>query len=89
MAILRMYNEGSKDNQPALTWADVKGTLTDWRLYGHYIIYFGASPAFASLSLFVPSITNGLGYHDLEAQLMTVPPWAIAYGRSISAKRST
>jgi sugar phosphate permease len=81
MAILRLYHEGSKENQPAITWEDVRGTLTDWRLYGHYIAYFAISPPFASLSLFSPSITIGLGYRDLEAQLMTVPPWAIAYGQ--------
>ncbi|KAI3321834.1 hypothetical protein HD806DRAFT_523763 [Xylariaceae sp. AK1471] len=32
-----------------------------------------------SLSLFTPSITVGLGYESLRAQLMTVPPYAVAY----------
>ncbi|KAI5859617.1 MFS general substrate transporter [Durotheca rogersii] len=71
--------EGSQGSAPALTWADAKATLTDWRLYGHYVIYFAASLPFSSLSLFSPSIVAGLGYQDLEAQLMTVPPWAVAY----------
>lgn len=30
------------------------------------------------LSLFTPSITRGLGYKNLEAQLMTIPPYAVA-----------
>ena len=55
-------------------------TLTDWRLCGHYAIYFAVSLPFSSLSLFTPSIVAGLGYKDLHAQLLTVPPWAIAYG---------
>lgn len=42
-------------------------------------IYFGISTPFSSLSLFTPSITQGLGYSDLRAQLMTVPPYAVAY----------
>lgn len=42
-------------------------------------IYFGISVPFSSLSLFAPSIVAGLGYKDLEAQLMTVPPYAAAY----------
>ncbi|KAH7326434.1 major facilitator superfamily domain-containing protein [Stachybotrys elegans] len=79
LATQRLYHEGSKESQPTMTWADAKETLTDWRLYAHYAIYFAVSPAFASLSLFSPSITAGLGYEDLEAQLMTVPPWAVAY----------
>lgn len=41
-------------------------------------IYFGISVPFSSLSLFTPSITAGLGYKDLEAQLMIVPPYAVA-----------
>lgn len=80
LAVQRLFHEGSKGHHPSMTWEDAKSTLTDWRLYAHYVIYFAGSPPFASLSLFVPSITIGLGYHDLQAQLMTVPPWAVAYG---------
>lgn len=42
-------------------------------------VYFGISTPFSSLSLFTPSITAGLGYSNLQAQLMTVPPYAVAY----------
>lgn len=81
MAIQRLYYEGSKAHHPTITWEDIRDTLTDWRLYAHYAMYFAMSPAFASLSLFAPSITAGLGYKDLQAQLMTVPPWVAAYGK--------
>jgi hypothetical protein len=37
------------------------------------------SVSFSSLSLFTPSIVNGLGYSSLQAQLMTIPPWAVSY----------
>ena len=42
-------------------------------------IYFGISTPFSSLSLFTPTITAGLGYSGLRAQLMTVPPYAVSY----------
>jgi hypothetical protein len=42
-------------------------------------LYFGISTPFSSLSLFTPSITTGLGFSNLRAQLMTVPPYATAY----------
>jgi hypothetical protein len=42
-------------------------------------IYFGISTPFSSLSLFTPTITAGLGYSGLQAQLMTVPPYAVSY----------
>ncbi|KAK4247614.1 major facilitator superfamily domain-containing protein [Corynascus novoguineensis] len=79
IAVERLKVEGSKRGHRSMTWADAKATLTDWRLYGHYAIYFAISVPFSSLSLFTPSITAGLGYKDLQAQLMTVPPWAAAY----------
>ncbi|KAI1134086.1 MFS general substrate transporter [Hypoxylon sp. FL0543] len=79
LAAQRMYLEGAKGSAAAMTWSDIKATLMDWRLYGHYAIYFAVSLPFSSLSLFSPSIVAGLGFHDLEAQLLTVPPWGAAY----------
>ncbi|CAJ2507137.1 Uu.00g083230.m01.CDS01 [Anthostomella pinea] len=79
LAVQRLAIEGSKGYHKAMSWADAKETLTDWRLWGHYVVYFGISVPFSSLSLFTPSITAGLGYKDLQAQLMTVPPYAVAY----------
>ncbi|KAI8628087.1 MFS general substrate transporter [Xylariaceae sp. FL1651] len=83
LATQRLVVEGSKGSATSLTWEDTKTTLMDWRLYGHYAIYFAVSLPFSSLSLFTPSIVAGLGYKDLQAQLLTVPPWAIAYVVSI------
>ncbi|KAI0392836.1 putative MFS transporter [Xylariaceae sp. FL0594] len=79
LAVHRLRLEGSKGLHKAMTWVEAKQTLTDWRLWGHYVIYFGISVPFSSLSLFTPSITAGLGYGSLRAQLMTVPPYAVAY----------
>ncbi|KAI0005836.1 MFS general substrate transporter [Xylariaceae sp. FL0662B] len=79
LAEQRLHLEGAKGSAAAMTWDDAKKTLLDWRLYGHYAIYFAVSLPFSSLSLFTPSIVSGLGYVDLHAQLLTVPPWAVAY----------
>ncbi|KAI2643212.1 putative MFS transporter [Xylaria nigripes] len=79
LATYRLRLEGSKGTQETMTWEEAKKTLTDWRLWGHYVVYFGISVPFSSLSLFTPSITAGLGYDNLRAQLMTVPPYAVAY----------
>jgi sugar phosphate permease len=82
LAVARLELEGSKSSHKTMSWVEAKATLTDWRLYGHYAVYFAISTPFASLSLFTPSITAGLGFFDLQAQLMTVPPYAVAYGTS-------
>lgn len=79
LALRRLRVEGSKGLHGSDWWEDTRATLVDWRLWGHYAVYFGISAPFSSLSLFTPSITAGLGYEDLQAQLMTVPPYAVAY----------
>jgi hypothetical protein len=81
VAVARLRVEGSKRADRSMTWEDAKGTLVDWRLYGHYLIYFCLAVPFSSLSFFSPSIVAGLQYVDLQAQLMTVPPYAVAYGQ--------
>ncbi|KAJ5812488.1 hypothetical protein N7474_008789 [Penicillium riverlandense] len=79
LAKQRLSVEGGQGAAKAMTWGDAKAVLTEWRLYAHYLVYFGISTPFSSLSLFTPTITAGLGYENLQAQLMTVPPYAVAY----------
>ncbi|KAK5114844.1 hypothetical protein LTR62_002001 [Meristemomyces frigidus] len=79
LAADRLRIDGSHGHSAHLTWPEAKATLLDWRLYAHYAVYFGISTPFSSLSLFTPTITAGLGYEGLRAQLMTVPPYAVAY----------
>lgn len=83
LAVARLEHEGSKGDAPSLSWETAKATLLDARLWVHYVIYFGISAPFSSLSLFTPTITAGLGYENLQAQLMTVPPYVVAYVVSI------
>ncbi|KAL4793819.1 major facilitator superfamily domain-containing protein [Aspergillus venezuelensis] len=79
LAARRLEVKGSKGAAEAMSWEDAKGVLLDWGLYAHYLVYFGTSAPFSCLSRFTPAITSGLGYSSLKAQLMTVPPWAVAY----------
>ncbi|RDA90292.1 hypothetical protein CP533_1496 [Ophiocordyceps camponoti-saundersi (nom. inval.)] len=83
LAATRLLHEGSKSSHKTISWADLQETLTDWRLYVHYILYFAVSSPFASLSLFIPSLTANLGFGDLMAQLMVVPPWAVTYSEFV------
>jgi predicted MFS family arabinose efflux permease len=76
LAVLRL--EGSQGSV-RLTWKDFKDVCVDWRLYIHYAIYFAICCPFSSLAFFTPTITAGLGFDKLQSQLMTVPPYAVAY----------
>jgi MFS family permease len=59
--------------------------LLDFRLYGHYLAYTGIGCGVASLSLFAPTIVQGLGHHGVQAQLYTVPPYAVAFACTMLA----
>lgn len=69
----------TRSSQQKINWQDAKATLLDLRMYGHYLAYTGIGCGVASLSLFAPTIIQGLGYRGLHAQLFTVPPYAVAY----------
>lgn len=76
---LSLQSTNGSDSEDKLNWKDVKDCLKDYRLYLHYVMYTCVGCMVASLSLFAPTIVLGLGYSDMEAQLFTVPPYAIAY----------
>ncbi|KAI0702372.1 MFS transporter [Cerioporus squamosus] len=78
LAVERLKGVASLGHQ-RITWAEAKTTLRDYRLYVHYLIYITISVPFSSMSLFSPTIVSGLGYEGLDAQLFTVPPYAIAF----------
>ncbi|KAG8705776.1 hypothetical protein FRC08_001455 [Ceratobasidium sp. 394] len=42
------------------------------------IVYFGVNIALASISVFLPTIIKSFGYTNANAQLLTVPPYAVA-----------
>lgn len=82
LSVVRL-KDSSKASGRGLSWRDVTSTLTEWRLWIHFLIYFGISAPFSSMSLFAPTIVSGLGYTSLRAQLMTVPPYAVSWVFSI------
>ncbi|EIN14540.1 MFS general substrate transporter [Punctularia strigosozonata HHB-11173 SS5] len=79
LAAVRLTGDNSSHGSHELTWAEAKETLTDWRLYVHYLAYIGISAPFSSLSLFAPTIVAGLDYKGIDANLFTVPPYAVAW----------
>lgn len=40
LAAQRLQTEGSHGSAKAMSWADAKAVLTDWRLYAHYAVCF-------------------------------------------------
>lgn len=50
----------------------------DWKIYVHMLITIGIYTPLYSISVFMPTIVQGLGHKNEVAQLMTVPPYFVA-----------
>jgi MFS family permease len=59
-------------------WKYVRQALTDWQVYASLFMYWGIVCPLYGISLFLPTIINGLGYTATTAQLLTVPIYVTA-----------
>lgn len=74
----RLAADSDATENEGFTWANVKAALTDpacW-LYS-FGFHFMSLPLY-TLSLFLPTIIADLGYSAASAQLLTIPPYALA-----------
>ncbi|EJD38877.1 putative MFS nicotinic acid transporter Tna1 [Auricularia subglabra TFB-10046 SS5] len=60
-------------------WAHVRRAFSDWRAYVYALMYIGIAQPFYSLALFTPSIIKGLGATNANANLLSVPPYAVGF----------
>jgi hypothetical protein len=59
-------------------WSEVRRGILSLQLFFTGTVYFAICCALFSFSLFLPSIIQSLGYTANEAQLLSVPPYAVA-----------
>jgi MFS family permease len=56
----------------------IVAALRDWKTWGYAFIYMGCLCPLYAFSLFLPTILRGMGYQGTRAQLLSVPPYAVA-----------
>ena len=56
----------------------ITAALKDWKCWGYAVIYMGCLMPLYAFSLFLPTILAGMGYAGTHAQLLSVPPYAVA-----------
>ncbi|KAJ7634656.1 MFS general substrate transporter [Roridomyces roridus] len=78
VALARMNRGTSSDTGTTVDKAHVLMAFRDWRIYAGGVIYFGLNCALASISAFLPTILKTFGFTNANAQLLTVPPYAVA-----------
>nr|AOR51676.1 MFS general substrate transporter [Phaffia rhodozyma] len=75
---LRMDRLNLVEKKKGIDWVAIKYALTDWKTYVISITYSCMNFGLGSVSGFLPTIIKTMGYTNSEAQLYTVPPYAVA-----------
>jgi hypothetical protein len=74
----RLKGDNDATNTEPFTWHNVLSTLKDPKCWLYGLAFHTLSLPLYTLSLFLPTIIAALGYTAAQAQLLTVPPYAIA-----------
>ncbi|EKM77389.1 hypothetical protein AGABI1DRAFT_122128 [Agaricus bisporus var. burnettii JB137-S8] len=78
LALERINRDSTADTGATVNKEHIWMAFKDWRIYIAGVIYFGLNGALASISAFLPTIVQTLGFNNARAQLMSVPPYAVA-----------
>ncbi|KNB10696.1 hypothetical protein FOXG_20388 [Fusarium oxysporum f. sp. lycopersici 4287] len=77
--ILNRRSRFTRNADEGISKAQVKAAFLDYRLYLFCVMYSGLSLSLAVAAVFLPTIVKDLGYHSVQANLMTAPIYAVAY----------
>ncbi|GAA6041223.1 hypothetical protein JCM8097_008351 [Rhodosporidiobolus ruineniae] len=80
IACTRLNAESNGEVKEGIDWKAVKYTLCDWKTYALAIAYSAMNLTLGSVSGFLPTIVKSQGYSNADAQLYSVPPYAVALG---------
>lgn len=74
----RLAADSDATNHEGFTWTNVLAALRDPKCWLYAAAFHTMSLPLYILSLFLPSIITALGYTSAAAQLLTIPPYALA-----------
>ncbi|KAI2629296.1 MFS transporter [Hypomontagnella submonticulosa] len=58
---------------------ELLSTFFSPRMLAHYVAYIANVVTQGSFTFYTPTIVAGLGYDSIQAQLLVVPPWVVAF----------
>ncbi|KAK5173832.1 uncharacterized protein LTR77_002513 [Saxophila tyrrhenica] len=74
----RLAADGDASENEGFTWGNVRAALADPKCWLYCFGFDFMSLPLYTLSLFLPTIIADLGYSAVSAQLLTIPPYALA-----------
>ncbi|PYH99394.1 MFS general substrate transporter [Aspergillus ellipticus CBS 707.79] len=75
----RLKNDNDSTRDESFTWSAVLDAFRDPKVWLYGLAFHTMSLPLYTLSLFMPTIISELGYSAAQAQLLTVPPYAVAF----------
>ena len=78
--INRLNIERGDGETHGLSWHLLRHHLSDWTMWWISLVYLCNVGPIYSLSYFVPSILNGMGYSPSDSIIMSAPPYIAALG---------
>ncbi|KAJ2989419.1 hypothetical protein NUW58_g3472 [Xylaria curta] len=79
----RLAANSDATHQEDFSWTAVREALLDPKCWLYGLGFHTMSLPLYTLSLFLPTIITNLGYKAATAQLLTVPPYAFAFGTTV------
>lgn len=74
-----MRDSDALELEGRFNWSGVRQAVKDPKVYLYCSLFHGFSFGLYTISLFLPTIIQGLGYGSWQAQLLSVPPYVLAF----------
>ncbi|THH00403.1 hypothetical protein EW026_g2122 [Hermanssonia centrifuga] len=71
---------GDSQRHKPLTFRDAFNIIREWKVILGGLMYFGLIVPAYGYAYFSPAIIQSLGHSSIRSQLLSVPPWACAFG---------
>lgn len=78
VATWRMLRDGNRTHGE-VNWETTLRQMLDWRLWLNIVIYMTQVLSTYTIATFTPIIVATFGYGNVKAQLMTAPPYCVAF----------
>ncbi|BCR90239.1 allantoate permease family MFS transporter [Aspergillus chevalieri] len=79
----RLKNDNDSTREEKFSWSAVMDAFKDPKVWLYGLGFHTMALPLYTLSLFMPTIIQQLGYSSAQAQLLTIPPYAVAFVLSI------
>ena len=77
--LARLKDDSDATRNEKFTWTGVRQALKDPKVYLYGLCFNTVALPVYTLSLFLPTIINDLGYSAADAQLLSIPPYVVAF----------